>query len=361
MKATEYDKLSKQLHFVGVHTNDNCFYPGFFTKRKATGISPKENAIFIQAVLHKRLVDFKFLPRGKINIKGNYTSYYSNELVDIPTDAETVSENESALPPRTSESTETRSRKNLPNRVKFRFATQEGYDLNLEVVFACGLWYSTDSVEYFFSGVYNIHDQFKAAFCLTWEGYFVPGATDEAEKFMPLAQYDEDGKYVKPVGTDNLQGDQKLVAGRFRSIPKFPSALELKKQSNWCCIRDGCIRANDPDCITVLSDSTFNEKYNLNVFVGGELGPKNRYYFFGKYAVDESFTPGKDQNYKLSVWLVYFSGLHKSHRMKFNELCFVVISCQPAFQLNWTKFMIFGASSKRKLVQRSSSFGQVIN
>ena len=297
---------------MGLHCDDGNFYPGFFTK-KISENDFSEETILDSTTSFSRLKsddDFVFVARGRIDTTGCYLSYcgkvkkpshlsfpslsdltYNDAILFRPTSSDPEFFKKLPVSSMQGEYVHPKSKKHL-NKSMYHFGFQNNIELKVEKIFSSGLWYSTPSVEYFFAGVYDAYDNFKASYAISWDGYFVPGATDQNRRFVPFAKYDEKSQLVY-VPLPYMELDQKVAVKRFRSVPKFPSSSELRKKKEWFCMKNGCIKTENTDSITVFSDSALNDKESLNIYIGGNIGPDGMFYFLGKYFENQIFVPGK--------------------------------------------------------------------
>ena len=285
------------------------FYPGFFVK---TDVLNWETKSTIQNYVDKNDANIAsksclvFKARKRIDERGKSS----------PLSSETASKLSLLVLPEIAkqeawfkDSAELQSLKQFPNKaiiynvtkpqvikntdkLKYMFGLQNGIQLSLKEIFSGGLLYSSGKEEYFFAGVYEPNGIFRSAYAITWDGYFVPGSSDDSGMFVPfLKNKSADDLVLEAVSSEDRK--QNLVFERFLEIPCFPKSSKLSSKKEWCCVKDGICYHDSPYCITMFFEQSFCEDESINFYIGGYLDSDNRYYLYGQFDKESNFTPGK--------------------------------------------------------------------
>nr|CAB3258032.1 ATP-sensitive inward rectifier potassium channel 1-like [Phallusia mammillata] len=270
-----------KIKSVGLKSGDGSFYPGFFVTHNMTSQEGDDYVPMTSPLIG----EFPFRARGRYDDDGCYHPYRVEDPhvfsdVRFPKLKQMM----------TSQTREAGGSKN-ELASNFRFAFQEGQDLMLNELLSSGLWCT--AYECYLVGMYDSRGNFNAACCVTQDGYIVPGVCDDRSKFAPLAEHNQEGNLVYLQHEESPELEQVLL--QLRHLPPCPKASEISRGRvrEWMCVRDGAV-IEDATHITVFvnennSDSGDEE---MNVFIGGEIGPDGQLYPYGKYAADGSFIPG---------------------------------------------------------------------
>ena len=295
------DEFEGSIQVVGMKGNDGSFYPGFFSisfLSSSKSIQKTQSRISNSKSFDS--YDFDFVARCKISEDGDCSSddisdaTHSNLKEQFPTllgsaTAQIRKKCTAAL-----KSLENLSVSLSIPTLKFRFLMQDGFEADLSKIFANGLWYIDGDQQYIFPGLFDRSKRFIAAYCVTIEGYLIPGCSGEEQRFFPFAKY---GPFEhKPIKihkcNKNLNKEKIKVLENLNNLPKFPSSDDVTKTENWFCFKDKAI-IGDPSQITVPFDHVHLNHENLTIYVGCEKGFDCKLYMYGQYNEKGDFVPGK--------------------------------------------------------------------
>ena len=301
------DDFGGEIKIIGMKENEGNFYPGFFSLHSSAGSTVvtentvEENRSF-HRLKHDHFLDFEFVARGRYDQKGHFHSFESSHMEHAHLYAK---ENFPSLLSATAaqlrqkllsadDSPDLQSElASLPPST-FCFSMKEGFEFDLANLFANGLWFADATNEFMFPGVFDGSDKFIASYCISKQGYFIPGCTNERGKFLPFSKYGAyEHKAVKlHKYSKNLNQDKMNVLEKLKELPKFPLAHEIPHSSRWFCFKDKTI-ISEPRLITVPFGHITVTNENLNVYIGGEKGPDKLLYLYGQYDKEDQFFPGK--------------------------------------------------------------------
>jgi len=305
------DDFEGEIKIVGMKENGGCIFPGFFSlpfsakvgfaDETQTTLSDEESKNPAHELKRDNFYDFKFVPYGKYDQNGHFRSFTNSESQKIHSDLKqkfpSLLETTNAQLRRKTFTTRNPFDQSLDTAtipaMKFRFCMKEGFELDLVKIFASGLWYADEANEFIFPGLFDSAGRFISAYCISKQGYLIPGCTNERRKFLPFSKYGSyEFKAVKVhTYSKTLNQDKMKVLEKLKDIPKFPLSNEILNCSHWFCFKDKSI-IDDPSLIKVpFGDATLNNE-NLTIYIGGEKGPDKRLYLYGQYDEENQFFAG---------------------------------------------------------------------
>ena len=282
-------EIEEVVGTVGMKQENGNFYPGFFafpssfrnkTKISDPQMDSKEN-------VKPDFFDFEFVARGSIDEDGFYCDYsrkFPNHREKFPSlSSVAVAQLRKKAALAGKRFNDKQPDNNTVTFSEYRFSLLEGYELDLSKIFASGLWYTTETQEFFFAGVYDTSERFVCAFCISKDGFFIPGCTDQRRKFFPLSHFG--AKEHKPVHYRNaskrFDREKAIVLKQIAEIPLFPRSSVIHQSPNWFCFKNKAI-VDNPAEITVHLDYHSIDNESINVYIGGMKGPDKRLYLYGK-------------------------------------------------------------------------------
>jgi len=310
----------EKFGMVGYLTNDNCFYPGFFSrkgyvlrrldKNKSWLTDPEIGECSLEdshVIPVPSVPKFPFIPRGKIEKKGLYHPYYidsaqPSKRVAFPNLYDIWQKQISERYDRRLSLYEQIQQRKSGNvqmnlfeneELEFQLCLRDGPEIKITELLGSGIWHLNSADEYFVAGIFDFEGKFVAAYYLSKYGFMIPGISDNRNKFVPSCPFDLESE-VLLVPEKSLHED---LMQEFLDITKtiiLPRAEELRipGQKKWVCVKDAVVMS-DPLSITILSDAVFGEHADINIYAGGEIAADGQLYLYGKYSRDGLFIPGE--------------------------------------------------------------------
>ena len=306
---------------VGYKMDNDCFFPGFFSRNNFVLKRAVTNKTFLtdplveesdvnasNIILIPSVPKIPFIPRGKIEKNGIYHPYYIDN--EQPSKTVQFPNLRELLKNQTSEPHEKRLtlqeqihlrrsgllQKNLTDDGprEFQLCLRNGPEIKITELLGSGVWHMVAADEYFVAGIFDFQGRFVAAYYLSKYGFMIPGASDSNHnRFIPSCPFNLDSERLmvpeKPLHEDLLQEFYDIT-----HVIQLPKAEDLRipGQKKWVCVKDAVFMA-DPLSITILSDAVFGEHIDINIYAGGDIASDGQLYLYGKYSRDGLFIPGK--------------------------------------------------------------------